>query len=404
MDLFSRYVFRQVAGNTLLILLTLTAIVWIGVALKQLDLLTSQGQGLFLFLRMTALALPSLIAIIAPIALIIACLHALDRLNGDSELIIMSAAGAPVWRFAKPLLALAALICVLLVVFNFFVMPASLRQLHSYVAQVRSDLISQVIQPGRFSSPEQGLTFHIRARSADNELLDLMVHDERSPERVMTYLAKKGRIVRTADGSFLVMQNGQIHRRVDDPNKKERRDVSIGEFKEYILEITQFGPKTEGIELKPRERYLSELINVDPKDSYFKRYPGRFRSEIHERFASLLYPFVYVLIALNFLGNPRTVRESRMANIVVAFLVAVLIRSAGLAGTNLLNLHAWAVVVVYGIPATAILVAALAAHVTMAPYRRFGLSWHVPAKLLFYKNIFWTASGAKIEHQRGRVG
>jgi lipopolysaccharide export system permease protein len=33
---FSRYVFRQAAGATLVILLSLTSVVWIGVALRQL--------------------------------------------------------------------------------------------------------------------------------------------------------------------------------------------------------------------------------------------------------------------------------------------------------------------------------------------------------------------------------
>ena len=49
---FSRYVLRQVAGTTILILLSLTSVVWIGVALRQLDLMTSQGQDALRFLTM----------------------------------------------------------------------------------------------------------------------------------------------------------------------------------------------------------------------------------------------------------------------------------------------------------------------------------------------------------------
>src|SRR5262245_32995768 len=107
---FSRYVFRQAAGATLAILVSLTSVVWIGVALRQLDLMTSQGQNVLRCLAMTALASPSMLALIAPIALLIACIHVLNRLNGDSELIVMTAGGAPVWALLKPLGFLALVV------------------------------------------------------------------------------------------------------------------------------------------------------------------------------------------------------------------------------------------------------------------------------------------------------
>ena len=395
--------FRQVAGNFLLILFTLTAIVWLAIALRQLDLLTSKGQGVTLFLQMTALALPSVMAMIAPVALLLSCLYVLDRFNGDSELIIMTASGAPVWRFATPLLALAAIVSAVLVVVNLYVMPLSMRTLQAFANQVRTDLVSQVLKPGLFSSPEKGLTFHIRDRSLEGELLGLVIHDERAEGRAMTYLAKRGRIVSSGDGSYLVMRDGQIHRRLDDANDA-RRDVNIGEFREYIFDITQFGPKSGSRELKPRERYLSELLNPSADDALYQRIPGKFRSEIHERFASLLYPFVFALITLNFLGHARTVRENRWKSLLLAFALAVGIRIAGFAATNLLALQAWAVVLVYGIPVGAILVAAFAAHVRMAPYARFRLDLELPAKFRFDNKNFGAVLGVKTKQQRGRVG
>jgi len=118
MTLFSRYVFRQVANAFVIILVTLTSIVWIATALKQLDLLISQGQGFELFLKMTFLSLPSLMALIAPNAMLMAALYTLDRLNGDSELIVMTAAGAPIWRIGAPFVLLASMVCVATLLLN----------------------------------------------------------------------------------------------------------------------------------------------------------------------------------------------------------------------------------------------------------------------------------------------
>ena len=72
----------------------MTIVVWLATALKELNLITSQGQGIVLFLQMTLLSLPSLMALIAPNAMLMAALYTLDRMNGDSELIVMTASGA----------------------------------------------------------------------------------------------------------------------------------------------------------------------------------------------------------------------------------------------------------------------------------------------------------------------
>ena len=50
MRILSRYVFRQTAGALILILVSLTGVVWIAVALRQLELMTSQGQDALRFL------------------------------------------------------------------------------------------------------------------------------------------------------------------------------------------------------------------------------------------------------------------------------------------------------------------------------------------------------------------
>jgi lipopolysaccharide export system permease protein len=84
MTLFGRYIFRQALAALAMVLVSLTAVVWIAMALKQLSLMTSDGQGSAIFLELTALILPDILTIIAPVALLIAVLHTLNRMNGGS--------------------------------------------------------------------------------------------------------------------------------------------------------------------------------------------------------------------------------------------------------------------------------------------------------------------------------
>src|SRR5262245_42269762 len=187
----SRYVFRQVTGATLVILLSLTSVVWIGVALRQLELMTTQGQDVARFLVMTTLAIPNMLALIAPVAFLIASIHVLNRLNGDSKLIVMTAGGSPVWALLKPLGLLALLVALAVSAVNHGAGPWSQRLLREYTMLVRSDLIGQVIQPWRFAEPEDKLTIHIRDRARNGDLLGLLLHDARDPKQVATYLAER---------------------------------------------------------------------------------------------------------------------------------------------------------------------------------------------------------------------
>ena len=389
MTLFSRYMFRQVANAFIVILLTLTIVVWLATTLKELNLITSQGQGILLFLQMTLLSLPSLMALIAPNAVLMASLYTLDRMNGDSELIVMTSSGAPIWRIGAPLLALASLVSIGILIANVFLTPASVRALRDFVTQVRSDLISQVLQPGRFSSPENGLTFHIRDRSLNGDLLGLLVHDERDDKQVMSYLAERGRIITNDEGSYLVMLDGYVHRY---NAEGKDRNVQIVAFDQNMLDLSEFAPKdTTSKDVRPREMYFSDLVSPDMNDKATQRGYGQIRGELHDRLATPLYPLVFAFIAIALLGHARTTRESRWGQILTAFGIALGLRVAGLTAGNMVPINPWAVLLVYAIPLGAIVVAAWAAHVRMSPELRSRLSFELKFKP---KNIrFWAGRG-----------
>src|SRR5271166_2525111 len=110
MTRIERYVLRTAAAAFVAGLFVLTAVIWITQALRQIDLLTSKGQTILIFLMMTGLALPSLVAIIAPVALFAGILYTLNKLNGDSELVVMAASGVSPGRLLRPLALLSAVV------------------------------------------------------------------------------------------------------------------------------------------------------------------------------------------------------------------------------------------------------------------------------------------------------
>lgn len=365
-----------------MILGSLTAVVWLATALSQLKLMTSQGQSLAIFTTMTALSIPTLMAMIAPIALLVSCLHTLNRLNNDSEIIVMSAAGATVWKVAKPMLLLALIVTGAIALVNFYVQPKSLQLLRSYITQVRTDLISQVLQPGDFSSPEKGLTFHIRERTRNGDLLGLMIQDERDKNQLISYLAEKGVIFKQGDKALLIMTNGQIQRRTFEKSNSNQKHSSVDNskiqhiaFDRYVFDLNQFGTKSQVV-LKPRERFLSDLINPPKTDIYgtSERFRGVIRAELHERISTLFYPVLFVMIVAAFLAVPRTTRQGRIRAVISVVVLASAVRILGLVFLNLTSKHPAAVPLVYLLPIISIVIAAYTAHTRMAMRReaRFG--------------------------------
>ncbi|MDX2258533.1 MAG: LPS export ABC transporter permease LptF [Hyphomicrobiaceae bacterium] len=347
MSIVFRYVFRQASGALLLILASLGGVVWIALALRQLNVVTSQGQDAWMLIKMTTLALPNLLAIIAPFALLIAALHTLNRLNGDSELIVLTAAGATVWNVARPLIVLSLLVTIAVGYVNHFAMPWSLRLLREYIVQVRTDLLTQVIQPGQFSTPEKGLTFHIRERAPNGELLGLVMNDTRERDLSQTYLAERGLIVKQDKAAYLIMSTGHILRREAGDNPAQ-----VIAFQKYAVDLDRLDTRkdTDG-DLKPRERYFEELVAPMPGgDAFFQAQPGQFRAELHERFANPLYPFAFVLIALAAIGQAQSTRQNRTERMVMGFVIAAALRLGGLAVNNLVSINAAYVPLLYAIP------------------------------------------------------
>lgn len=364
MSTLSRYIFRQAATTTVMIVISLTSLVWIALALRQLNLVTAQGQDAFAFLKITLLGLPSLMAVIAPVALLIASIQLLNRLSADSELIVMTAAGARVWAPARPLLLLAVLVSLVVLLFNFVVMPWASRELRDAIIAVRTDLITQVIQPGRFTSPERGLTFHVRDRAHSGELLGLVLHDARDGKQTTTFLAERARIVKQGGETFMLMQTGHILRRA-----APGEPTQIIAFESYGVDLAHFEAKTEQRGLRPRERYLSELLNPAPQDVATARARNLIVEELHERFSSPLYPLTFVMIAVALLGQARTTRQGRGQALILAFVLATAARVGGLTVTNLISVTPTAIPLVYAIPLGTALLAATHAHAGMRPRR-----------------------------------
>ena len=144
MGSIGRYIFRTTFGAFLVVCVSLTALMWITQALRDIDLMTNQGQTHPRLLGITGLIIPLLVLIIAPIALMIAVAHVLNKLGNDSELIVMNARRhAAVGAVpAVPGGRRSSCRCWSAVI-SIYVSPWGLRELRRWATEVRADLVTQ---------------------------------------------------------------------------------------------------------------------------------------------------------------------------------------------------------------------------------------------------------------------
>jgi lipopolysaccharide export system permease protein len=355
MTLAERYIFRIALVAFLASLTALTAVIWMTQALREFDLLTTKGQSVLIFLTVTGLTIPSLVMLIAPFALFGAALYALNRLNGDSELIVMSAAGLSPWQLLRPFLVLAVLVSLLVGAVSIVIMPQSFRSIRDLVTKIRADFLTRVVREGTFTTLDQGFVFHYRDRGKTGELNGVFMQDRREPTRVSTYLAEVGRTVEIEERNYLVLEKGSVQRQ--QPNS---RDVAIIVFDRYAIDLGQFGQSGGEDSYRPRERSTLELMRLDEKELYVQRFRGRFRAELHDRFANPLYPLAAALIAFAALGRARTTRQGRGVATLAAVLAFGALRLAGVGATTMVARTPLATPLLYAVPLIGMLGGALA--------------------------------------------
>ena len=171
-----------------------------------------------------------------------AAAHVLNKLSADSEIIVMNAAGVSPWRLLWPFLAAAIVVSLLVAGIAAYVSPRSLRALRDWGAQVRADILTNIVQPGRFTTVSGNLTFHIADRRPNGLLVGIFVDDRRDPKEHATYLAEQGEIVKNDTARSSCMEGGSIQR--VEAGERDPRIVDVRPLRLRSVEIHRRHRKT----------------------------------------------------------------------------------------------------------------------------------------------------------------
>ncbi|MBB5073625.1 lipopolysaccharide export system permease protein [Bartonella callosciuri] len=306
MRIIELYILKRILILFSAVMIVAITISWTVQILARINFLTTSKQTLLTVLQFSLSLVPSVIFLVIPFALVIAITSTLSTMNQDSELAIISASGFPKSTVWKPILLLAIVAsCASFFIAN-FVVPQARLNMRQMLATAHFDLINLFMSEGSFQKLAKNLYIEIGERNPNGMLGRLFIADQRDPKSDLFYYAKDASIMSNKNGSFLVLNNGEIER-----INHQNDSVSIVQFSSYIFSLGEFIPNNKIPTIYPKDRPLSYLRNPDPKDPYFQRKPLQYKAELHRRLTEWLYPIVFSLIALATAGDTHSYRQAR---------------------------------------------------------------------------------------------
>jgi lipopolysaccharide export system permease protein len=270
------------------------------------------------------LVLPTPLVIIMPIAFFFAVLFTLQRLQGDSELVVMASAGYSLRQLAVPVLGCATLVMALTYACVLYLAPAGQRVLGDKVVDIRADVAGALLNEGEFNPVTQGVTVFIRQLGSNGEMSGILLHNSRDRARPVTYIADKGILAQTPAGTRLIMLNGTI-----ETSAQEGKQLQVLHFESDTINLDQFSGPARYTLRKINERYLGELLWPPERQGVTRKIRDQFFAEAHNRIAQPLYCLAFALIALAAVMRGRQQRGSVALRLSIASLAAIVLRIAG---------------------------------------------------------------------------
>jgi len=341
----SRYILSQLLGPVGLLTLLMTSVIWLIAIMPMLDLVINRGQSATTFLYLILLYLPTPLVIIMPIAFFFATLLTLQRLQAESELVVMASAGFSLRQLAMPVLGAAVIVMAITYVCVLGLAPAGQRILGEKILDIRTDIAGALLNEGEFNPVSPGLTVFIRQLSNNGEIHGVLVHDGRDHKHPVTYLAEKGILAKTPAGTRVIMQDGTV-----ETGGKDGEQLQVLNFSSYTINMDQFASPARYTLRKTEERSLSELF-WPPERGVSQKDRDRFFAVAHDRLSQPLYCIAFALIALAGVLRGRRQRGSVAMRLTIASLVAAGLRIAGYGVLGVAQRHPALVAVFYLLPA-----------------------------------------------------
>ena len=256
-----KIIYRKLASDCsiffLLVLLTISIIIWVLQAVNYLDFVVEDGHGFLVYFNYTLLNFPKIFSRVFPFAIFIAFSYILLKYEDKNELVIFWNFGIKKIHFVNFFVKFSFFFILLSLLLNALIVPYALDKARSFIRSSDLNFFQNILKPKKFIDIVENLTIYYDEKSKDGEFKNIFLNDKSSAIKSQTIFAKKGAFEQQGDQRVLILYDGKT---INYINGK----ISEFKFSKTNFNITKFSTKTT-VTIKIQEtstKYLMKCLRI----------------------------------------------------------------------------------------------------------------------------------------------
>jgi lipopolysaccharide export LptBFGC system permease protein LptF len=262
--LISKYLWQAVLPYFLFSWVLVSVILFVQQASRFSDIFFNANIPKNLIWQLTLALVPNVIAFTCPMAVLIGVIIGLSRIQGDSELIAMRAAGIGNMQITVPIVFFGILLSLLTFSINLYGVPFAAKIVRKVALQTALYKLESPIEPGVFNTEINGYTIYVKDGDIEKGTWKniFIYYEDIKGKKLRLITSSEGRIDVVGETSELVLENATVNTISDENGETKLITDNIRQVRQAIKtqrsELIEQISKTEET---PEELGLTELAS-----------------------------------------------------------------------------------------------------------------------------------------------
>ena len=339
--LISSYLVRTVLPYFSFAWILLSVILFVQQAGRYSDIFFSSNIPKNLIWQLTFALVPNVIAFTCPMAVLIGVVIGLSKMQGDSELVVIRAAGVGSLQITVPILFLGILLSGFTFLVNIYGIPFAAQIVRKIALQTAIYKLESPIEPGVFNTEINGLTIYVKEGDFDKGTWKnvFIFSEDANTKQLSLITSTSGRIDNKDEFSELVLENAVVNTFSTENNQSKTVSDYGGQIR-YAVKTK----RGELIQKMSNREETSEELGLRELARFAKTKEGKEKTEteiiLQRRIVLSVTPLIFAL-----LGTALVLRFNRggrgfgiflaLISLIIYYLIALL--GEQLARTNVID-------------------------------------------------------------------
>src|SRR5688500_6348855 len=189
----SRYLIGSVMPYFVASWLLLSVVLFVQQASRFSDIFFSVNIPSKLIWQLSFALIPNVIAFTCPMAALVGVIIGLSKMQGDSELVAIRAAGVGNFRITLPIVALGLILCGFAFLVNLYGVPLPSRIVRRVALQTAVYKLESPIEPGVFNSEVAGYTIYVKEGDLNTgQWKNVFIYNEDAKQGITRLITSSG--------------------------------------------------------------------------------------------------------------------------------------------------------------------------------------------------------------------